>query len=67
MKKNILMGAALAVLAVAAIGCSKSNDANKETTVVGVVEGSEVVMPENPDDTTVVAEGEAVVVNENAK
>lgn len=67
MKKNILMGAALAVLAVAAIGCSKSNDTNKETTVVGVVEGSEVVMPENPDDTTVVAEGEAVVVNENAK
>lgn len=65
MKKNILMGAALAVMALAAVACSKSNDENKETTVVGEVEGSEVVMPEEGTDTNVVAQGVAVVVDEN--
>lgn len=65
MKKNILMGAALAVMALAAVACSKSKDVNKETTVVGEVEGSAVVMPEEGTDTGVVAQGEAVVVDEN--
>lgn len=65
MKKSILMGAALAVMALAAVACSKSKDENNETTVVGEVEGSAVVMPQEGTDTNVVAQGEAVVVEEN--
>lgn len=65
MKKIILMGVAfLGMLAVMG-SCSKSNEA-KDTQVVGEVVGEEVVMPESDSDTAVIAEGEAVEVEEAA-
>lgn len=59
------MGAAIAVMALAAAACSKSKDENNETTVAGDVEGPAVVMPQEGADTDVVAQGKAVAVEEN--
>lgn len=65
MKKIILMGVAFTGMLAVMSSCSKSNEST-DTQVVGEVVGEEVVMPESDSDTSVIAEGEAVAVEEEA-
>lgn len=62
MKKNFIIVAALAIMAIGATACSKTDKA-KDTETVGVVIGEEMVMPEEGTDTSIVAEGVAVAVD----
>lgn len=63
MKKELTAIAALALMALVATSCSKQKDQNVEETV-GVVEGEIVDMPATDSDSNVIAEGEAVAVEE---
>lgn len=65
MKKGLTAIAALALMALVATSCSKQKDQNVEETV-GVVEGEIVDMPATDSDSNVIAEGEAVAVEEVA-
>ncbi|MCM1005915.1 MAG: hypothetical protein NC402_06445 [Prevotella sp.] len=62
MKKMILMGAMTSIV-LATAACSKTKEDTTET-VAGVV-GEELVMPQEGTDTSVVADGVAIMVDTN--
>lgn len=62
--KNILKLAVISAVALIAVSCSKAKEENKDTTVVANVVGDEIVMPEAGTDTSEVAEGTAIVVQD---
>lgn len=63
MKKTILLGLAVMTLCLAATSCNKAKE-EKQVVETQEVVGDVVEMPANPDDTTVVAAGEAIAVQE---
>lgn len=65
MKKGLTAIAALALMALVSTSCSKQKEQNVEETV-GLVEGEIVDMPSVDSDSNVIAEGEAVAVEEVA-
>lgn len=68
MKKKFMAALAVVAVVLGAAACSnqsKENDSANDTPVVeGEVVGSEVVMPTSDSDTTVVAQGTAIVVEQ---
>lgn len=79
MKLNLIVCVALSAVAVGMTSCNKAKEETGDTieqdsngmvyvqndTVVGRIVGEEMVMPQAGTDTSVIAEGTAVVVQQN--
>lgn len=65
MKKTIILSAVAIMSAMAVVSCNRTKEETQVAETQTVV-GDVVEMPSDPGDTTVIAAGEAIAVQENA-